>query len=87
MKQQVKNHFTKFVKIESDCDFMPWECLSFMRKNWTTLDFVVKSREDLMILKSVATAIIYGQEAHKETMISFRKMAFKMKVSYQCWQR
>ena len=60
MKQQVKNHFTTFVKIESDCDFMPWECLSFMRKNCSTLDFVIKSREDLMILKSVAAAMIYG---------------------------
>ena len=39
-----------FAKLDQDLNFMPWECLSFLRGNSTTLDFVILDRENMMIL-------------------------------------
>ena len=53
-----------FAKLDDDINFMPWECLSFLRSNSTTLDFVIPNRENMMILQSVAVMKLYGKELH-----------------------
>ena len=66
---------------------MPWDCLSFMRTNLTTLDFVVKNYEDMMILQSVAVAKLYDPDEHIKTMHQLRRLSIKMKVGYSSWLR
>ena len=39
-----------FAKLDRNLNFMPWECLSFLRDSSTTLDFVISDRENMMIL-------------------------------------
>ena len=64
MRKQTRG-FARFTKLKADIDFMPWECVSLMRKDdFTTLDFVVKKDRDLMVLLNCAIRLSYGSENH-----------------------
>ena len=45
--------------------YLPWECVSIVRKDFSTLDFILSKRSDLMALISVLGYHIYGQDVHK----------------------
>ena len=72
----------------------PWECISLIRKNLTTLDFVIKDSTPLMALIHIAYAHIHSEidRKHKirlesrDFMPVFQRLKFKIKISYSCWK-
>lgn len=55
-----------------------------IRKNGTTLDFVVKDNDGLMALLLVLGRKVFGQVGNS-FMGLYTKLKFKMKLSYECW--
>ena len=86
MKRKSTRNFARFTKLKADIDFMPWECVSLIRKDeFTTLDFVVKQERDLMVLLNCAISLIYGSENIDSIIHQFVRMKIKMKISYSGW--
>ena len=86
MLRKSSRDFNRFTKLKADINFMPWECVSLIRRNeFTTLDFVVKEDRDLMILLNCLIGLIYGEEKHDSILHQFFRMKVKMKISYSGW--
>lgn len=72
--------------------FYSWECLSIVRANNTTLDFVVKDPYDLMYLYH---CLVHSQmkkpalrlPGSKGCLSTIKVMKFKMKISYESWKQ
>jgi len=65
--------------------FYPWECVSLMRR-FSTLDFIIKDDGHMMAFLNVIGRRVY-QQTDSEFIKVFRKMKFKMKLSYECWRQ
>ena len=72
-----QNHYNKDI-------FYSWECVSFQRRNGTTLDLVIPNMSNLMALIHVVHNAVY--EPEDTSFLGFyRILKFKMKVSYEAW--
>lgn len=64
--------------------FYSWECLTFVKKNETTLDLVIECGPSLLALIHVVHRHIY-QCRDNEFLYLYKMMKFKMKLAYECW--
>lgn len=70
----------------SDRQFHAWECVSIIRSNRSTLDFVIKDNYDLMCFMHVLTHAKNRHIEEPKGCLSLTKiLKAKMKISYQCW--
>ena len=70
--------------------FYPWECLSLVTVNGTTLDFVITDSNKMMALLAILSRTIYNLEADKDfndLMRIYLQLKFKMKLSYECYRK
>ena len=68
-------------------EFQAWECVSLLRKNANTLDFVIKEEASMMSLLVATSRIIYGNSKDTSFRSIYTQLKFKMKLSYHCWQK
>ena len=64
--------------------FYSWECISFVKKNGTTLDLVIPSSPDLLALIHIVHKHVHRETDNKFLYI-YKLLKFKMKLAYESW--
>ena len=72
--------------------FYSWECISLIRSNGTTLDLVIPDQSHLMALIHFTHMHVDKPEEKlgekmKNFLSVYKKLKFKMKLSYESWNR
>ena len=63
-----------------------WQCVSFIRKNGTSLDLILKDKSDIMVLINVVQSMLY-KPSNQDRLIFFKVLRFKMKIGFVSWQK
>ena len=65
-------------------DVFNWQLVSFIRKNGTSLDLLVKDQSDIMVLINVVQSMLY-QPANQGRLDFYKLLRTKMKIGYVSW--
>ena len=71
---------------QQEVKFEPWQCISLVRINGTTLDFTVDDTVEAMSMIHVCYRLIKKLSERCVFMPTFLNMRVKMKIGYQCWK-
>lgn len=68
-------------------DFFDWECVSLVRRDYTTFDLVVKDKAQLDCLIKVVSDSIYRDEGNSAFLRQSLFLRLEMRLQFEAWSR